>query len=330
MIISRDQQMVQKVVMVDGFPGCGKTMLSPIISAFSRVEMMQYAPVIEQVCELWGLNKMQDDVAESMIKMNADLLIYNIMMGRNSNCRPEDISSIFKHRPLEHIKRMLSIGDEAIPNLIKETNPILHLTTHMLLPVVNLILKALEGKLIFIEVVRHPLYMIIQHEKNFDMLEGARNQHVRYTLNRKEYTFFTRGWEKEFDQSNSFEKAVHSIAWYYNKLFSSNSDVYMTIPFELFVKNPEGYLQKISSALESPISDQVREEMEVQKVPREQLSDAPALEIYKRCGWTPPSGFSEEDELKVRRELVAKHVSSEVLTTLDDVSKKYEDIYLNH
>ena len=93
--ISRKQQLLHKVVIVNGVIGCGKSMVSPIISAFNRVEIMQFAFLIEQMCELWGINRIDSDVAESMIKMNADLLLYNVMMGRQTNCRPSDQSSIF-------------------------------------------------------------------------------------------------------------------------------------------------------------------------------------------------------------------------------------------
>ena len=53
--VSRKAQMLHKVVIVDGFPGCGKTMMSPIISSFDRVEIMQYSPPFEQICELFFL-----------------------------------------------------------------------------------------------------------------------------------------------------------------------------------------------------------------------------------------------------------------------------------
>ena len=122
-LISRSPQMLHKAVIINGFPGCGKTMLSPIVSAFDRVEIMQYAPVIEQMCELWGLDSIDEDVAKSMIKMNADMLIYNITMGRNSNCRPSDLSSIFKHKPLTHIRRMLAPGDLLIPDIVRKNKP---------------------------------------------------------------------------------------------------------------------------------------------------------------------------------------------------------------
>lgn len=326
--ISRNQQMLHKLVVVDGFPGCGKTMLSPIVSAFERVEIMQYAPLIEQQCELWGLDRVDDDVAESMIKMNADFLIYNIMMGRNTNCRPKDLSSIFRHKPFKHIRRMFKKGDEVIPKLIEQEKSILHLTTHMLLPNAKPLFNALGNKLIFIEVVRHPLYMIIQQEKNFKMFEGNRNQHVRYFLNQNEYTFFSDGWEEIFDKSNSYEKAIYSIEWYYSKIFSKNYNECTMIPFELFVKSPEKYIQDISLKLGSSVNRAVRKAMKKQKVPRQQLSDGPALDIYKRCGWTPPVSFSEDEELNVRREVVAKNVSKDALIVLDELSRKYTEVFL--
>jgi len=320
--------MLQKVVVIDGFPGCGKTMLSPIVSAFDRVEMMQYAPVIEQMCELWNLKRIDDDVAESMIKMNADLLIYNIMMGRNSNCRPTDLSSIFNHRPLEHIKRMLELGDKLVPGIIEEKNPILHLTTHMLFPATKLLFSALGERLTFIEVVRHPLYMIIQQEKNFDMFEGPCNNHVRYTTGNKEYTFFTQGWEKLFNASNSFEKAIYSIEWYSKKLFSYAHNNFVTIPFERFVKEPDGYIATLTSSLDVEFTQSISDEMQRQKVPRKILADGPSLDIYKRCGWKPPTSNSEEEELAIRRELVASNVSTEALAILDRLSTVYTNSFM--
>ena len=320
--------MLQKVVMVNGFPGCGKTMLSPILSAFDRVEIMQYAQVIENICELSMLSRIDDDVARAMIKMNADALQYCVSMGRQINTRPSDLSSIFKHRPLEHIKRMLSPGDKAIPKKILETNPILHITSHMLLPSYKLLFDALKEKLIFYEVIRHPLYMIIQQERNFEMFEGSQNQHIRYTSNQNEYTFFTLGWEDVFDKSNSFEKAIFHMKWYFDHLLKLTDKKVQVIPFEIFVKNPDIFIDKIANDLCSPITSRVKKEMSRQKVPRKLLSDGPDLDIYKRCGWEPPKFFSEEKELEARRMLVSLNISDEALKTLDDLSNKYEQTFL--
>ena len=329
--VSRKQQLLHKVVMVNGFPGCGKTMLSPIIAAFDRVEIMQFAFLIEQMCELKGINRIESDVAESMIKMNADLLLYNVMMGRQTNCRPSDLSSIFRHKPIEHIRRMLSPGDKSILKIIEEKKPILHLTTHMLLPSTPLLFNALRDKLIFIELVRHPLYMIIQQEMNFEMFDGPRNQHTRFMHNNKEQIFFTYGREKKFDTSNSFEKAIHSIDWYYSKLFSKDYDSSVVIvPFEKFVKSPDNFMTKFASILGSPLTKSVKKEMSKQKVPRNLVSDGLALEIYKRFGWQPSQTNNEKDELNIRRELVSKNVSNKALNLLDKISEEYVSNFLSN
>ena len=82
--------------------------------------------------------------------------------------------------------------------------PLLHLTTHQLLPNAKLLFNALSEKLIFLELVRHPLYMVIQQEKNFEMYESPRNTELRYSLNNNEYPFLATGWEELFRSSNSF------------------------------------------------------------------------------------------------------------------------------
>ena len=118
--IIRNSELLEKVVMIDGFPGCGKTMLSPIISSFDRVEIMQYSDTIEQVSELFFLQKISKDVAVTMLKTHADQLLYKACMGRDINCRPSDLSSIFKNKPVKYIRRMLSKGDEHIPIRVKK------------------------------------------------------------------------------------------------------------------------------------------------------------------------------------------------------------------
>lgn len=327
--ISRNSQLLHKLIIVDGFPGCGKTMLSPIISSFSRVEVMQYSPLIEQICELFSLKKIDTDVAESMIKMNADLMIYESMMARNANFRPSDLSSIFRNKPIKHIKRLFKKGDELIPAIIKEEEPILHLTTHMLYPSIDLLERSLKEKLIFIEVVRHPLYMIIQHEMNMRNLDDPRFQHIRYVNSGKEYTFYVEGWENEFDISNSFERAIYSMKWYFDQVKQITNDSSLIIPFETFVKNPHNFLKAISRSLSANLDKNVKKEMNKQKVPRDHLSDGPALDIYKRCGWVPPQSYSEEEEINVRRELVKSNVSSEALLVLDHLSESYEEDHLS-
>jgi hypothetical protein len=103
----------------------------------------------------------------------------------------------------------------------------------------------------------------------------------------------------------------------------------ISIPFENFVIDPMPYMKKIEEALDTNVGQKTRKIMKKQNVPRKQLADSPALAIYKRCGWTPPSGISEQEELNVRRKFVAENASAEALAVIDHLSEEYEDNYLS-
>ena len=58
--ISRNNILLKNLVIVNGQPGCGKTMLSPIISSFKRVELITYIFELEfllRTYEFKGINK---------------------------------------------------------------------------------------------------------------------------------------------------------------------------------------------------------------------------------------------------------------------------------
>ena len=105
--VVRQKLLAEKVVIVDGQPGCGKTMLSPIISSMERVELLSYAFEIEFICRLFYLHKIDSDAAIAMIKMLIDHKLYQTMMGRDTNFRYSDLSSVFKDsNPWRYFKRI--------------------------------------------------------------------------------------------------------------------------------------------------------------------------------------------------------------------------------
>jgi len=321
--IIRNSQLVEKLIVVNGFPGCGKTMLSPIVSSFDKVEIMQYSETIEQISELYFLKKISEDTAQSMIKIHVDRLLYKAYMGRDINCRPSDLSSIFRNKPFKYIYRMLSKGDELIPQKIKNNKPTLNLTTHMLYPNIQLFSEVFGKKMIFIEVVRNPLYMIIQKEKNFKMYKENRSGHINYEYDSKEYIFFAKGWEKKFDELNTFEKAIYSIKWYFDYIYKYQKEDVLIIPFEKFVINPNNFIDAIAEKLESHVNKDVKKMMKLQKVPRKYINDGPSLDIYKRCGWEPPKYYDEDLEFEARRKLIKEKISIESLSVLDEMIRKY-------
>ena len=56
------------------------------------------------------------------------------------------------------------------------------------------------------------------------------------------------------------------------------------------------------------------------------VSQGVDLEVYRTCGWNPAKeGYTEQDELNMRYEKVAKEASKEALNVLDSLIKKYEE-----
>jgi hypothetical protein len=240
--------------------------------------------------------------------------------------------------PARYFHRLFSPGDEKIPEIIRQESPILNLSVHNLLGYSEPIFQALGGRCVFIEVVRHPLYMVRQQALNMSkLLKSVRDFTVYYAHKGFELPYYIHGWEKDYLNSNPMGRAIHFIDKLTHRTKKSRKKLkekypakIITIPFELFVKNPEPWLQQISDALGADISDDTRRVMSEQNIPREMVADGIDLAAYKRCGWEPPKkGTTERDELFIRREDVAREASDELLVILDKLSNEYEKKYWN-
>ena len=246
-VIVRYGHLAEKIVIIDGLPGCGKTLFSPIVAAMGRVELLNYAFEVEYICRLFHLSKIQEDAAVSMVRMLTDHKLYQTMMGRETNFRYSDLSSAFKDsNPWRYFKRIFQEGDLAVPARIKSERPILSLTTHYLMSIAKPVFQALENRLLFIEIVRHPLYMIIQQTLNMERLvNNPRDIDIYIKSDQAQFPWFTNQWEDLFKNSNPVEKAIHSIDRFFKLSESFKSGhkeeikgQVLTIPFEPFVMDP--------------------------------------------------------------------------------------------
>ena len=338
--ILRKGHLAEKIVIVDGLAGCGKTLISPIVSAMDRVELLNYAFEVEFICRLFYLNKIQKDAAIAMVRMLTDHKLYQTMMGRETNFRYSDVSSVFNDsNPWRYFKRIFQKGIEmTVPDRIKREKPILNLTTHNMLRLGEPLFTALEDRLVFIEIVRHPLYMIVQQTLNMErLLDNPRDIDIYIKSDSDQLPWYTYQWEDLFKKSNPVEKAIYTIHHgsklteefksKHNGLIKGKT---LTIPFESFVLDPWPYLRKIEDLLGSKITNKTKRIIKKQNIPRKKISDGIPLAIYKRCGWEPPvDGFSEKDELKKRRDFAFKQGANEdALYILDKLSAEYEESYL--
>ncbi len=338
MEIIRKPYLAEKIVIVDGLPGCGKTMLSPIIAALDRVEKLSYCYELELTCHLNYLKKMEPDAAVTLIRILMDLKLYNLMMAREVNFRPSDLSSVFHDaQPLRYIKRAFQKGDEAVPDRIKKEKPILHLATHRILNISEPIFSALENRIFFVEVVRHPLYMVKQQILNMErIMFNPRHFTLYFDYKGSQLPYFTHGWEELFMNSNNTEKAIYEIEKLTEatdlarkKIMEKYNGQILTIPFEKFVVNPWPYMEQIEAMLGTKITATTRRMMKRQNVPRKMYAEGIGLKIYKRCGWEPPKSSNEKHEFEMRRQFVADKASAEAMHALDRICADYEEKYMD-
>jgi hypothetical protein len=310
-------------------------MLSPIIAALDRVELLTYAYEIEHLCALNYLGRVQPDAASTMVRMLTDLKLYNIMQGREVNFRFSDLSSAFSDRLWKYIKRLFLKGDESIPDKAAKERPILHLTTHNLLGISEPVFEGLGQRVVMIEVVRHPLYRIKQQALNMErLISDVRHFSIHYEYRGQELPYWALGWEDLFFRSSPVEKAIYKMDCLdrliekTTETLSQKNNALITIPFEIFVIDPWPYLSQIELALGSKVTLYTRKVMKKQKVPRKMYAEGISLRIYKRCGWEPPKYSNEEDELAARRKYMAERTSKDALQLLDTLCERYEERFM--
>jgi hypothetical protein len=337
--ITREGAIAGKVVFTDGLPGCGKTMMAPIVSAFDRVEMMRYNYALEYFCGLAHFNAVTPDAAAAAIKGLTDLDLYNLMMSREVNFRFEDLSSAWRDSsPFRYVKRLFQKGDAAVMPRIAAENPILHLVSHSILCFCPPLFDALGDRLRIIEVVRHPSYMVKQwftwmHRSDAD----PRVFFLRIQHNGKPLPWFAHGWEDLYVNSNRMDRTLYAIRhqWKlsmqtYGNLSESQKKQVVLIPFEQFVVKPEPFLKRMEEALDSKVTSVTEAMLRKQKVPRKMWAEGIGLNIYKHYGWEPPTkGATERDEIAKRRDFVAKEASKEALAAWDELCREYETTYLD-
>ncbi len=349
-LIKKISNFDNKVVFVNGFAGSGKTMLSPIISSMEKVEHLIYPYEIQWLSSFYYSSKIDENSYTEFLRAHADLTIYNSMMGRSSNFRISDISSVLQSKnKMEYIKRIFSKGDDYILKKIKSKRPIINYTTTDLIFFINEIGKAFGDRLLFLETLRDPMYMFkqakIKHEnvhtnnqeKNFSFSTAENNKDsffFDYFSNIKKF--------REIDKEKSNKQIVSLLErifnFYFNLNFEEikmNSGKLIFIPFEKFVLKPDVWIDEIIKILNIKKDKYLFKELKRQRVPREILNDGLKRSIYEKYEQHPvknknlsTSAADENYRLKIESEFQENEKDLfERLNKLSNQYKKWIEIF---
>lgn len=323
--VVRDRILLEQLVLVDGLPCSGKAVLDVAVSSMDRVELLQFATQIERICVLLDLGKITSDAAETLIRLEADLVLYNTMMSRNVNFRMTDQSSVFKDPEFwVYIKRLFTKGDRLIPDRIRNERPILHFMTHSMLSFSEPIFNSFGDKVAIIEIVRHPMSMLEQqtsYEERWATHEGKLQEVADPFLRYKDDSipYWAAGLEDLYYKSNPVERAIYvmrdqleKIELFKNKFRGIYEKQCITIPFEMFVVDPWPYLEKIEVLLKTKMTRKTNKMLKKSGVPRNNTG-LEAHELNKNRDFAIQNGASED-----------------ALRVLDQISEQYEDKYDLH
>lgn len=300
--IKKGKSFNNKIVFINGFGASGKTMLSPIISSMDHVESPFFPYEIQWVSSFLYASKINESAYIEFVRQYCDNTIYNTTMGRNSNFRFSDISSIFQSpKRFEYLKRIFKKGDNESVDIINKSKPISNFTTSALLLFFNELSKALGNRMLFIETFRDPLYMFKQAKINHKEVHiERREKNFTFEVYDKDKRSFYFDYFSDIDQfrdldiNNSNSQVVKYLERVYqfyfnfdfNKLSLNRSKI-IFLPFESFVTKPNKWIDEILSFLEIEKSKNLLNELKKQKVPRKILTDGYQRSVYKRYAQYP-------------------------------------------
>lgn len=330
----RNTHIAERIVFVDGISGSGKSILGPVLGSLERVEKQRIEHIYEYLCILDNFNKIDSDAGTGLMRLYADLAIYNQMISREVNLRPFDNSGLLTNpNPTRYVKRLFYKDGNAPMERVKKSNPILQIMSHQILPVVGLAFKAFGERLRIVEMVRHPVFLL-RHWFNYIDRYGKDSREFTLWLDSggKAVPWFAAGWEAKYKTMQTMDKVIHAISWLteksneaYEKLNNEQKKQILFIPFEKFVTDPWPFMREIEVLLGTKCTSGSKKALKKQKCPRKMLTDGLG---HKGYGWKrPDKGSSNLDEFEKRWNFAKNNASKEAIAILNNLSIQYKNKY---
>jgi hypothetical protein len=290
------------IIVVDGFWGGGKSVVTSIIGSMARVEKKKVEHVYEYVCIAHSTGKMNTDAASAFLKIYADLSQYNNLIGREVNLRWSDDSGL-RNNPgsLTYLKRLFHAGGDNIADQISERNLALLIASHELISVSDLLYESYGSRLKLVEVVRHPVHLFNNVRDYTAKFERTREFTLSFEVSGVKVPWFAADWADEFVSSSITDRALLSIARMQSEMISSIDSInaaqkpLLVLSFENTVLRPEDSIEKLENFLNRPRTRRTNRVLRQQNLPRKQISAGKATSSFS---FTSNSASSEHETYK--------------------------------
>lgn len=288
---TRPLHLCKQIVILDGLTGTGKTMFSPLMSSFDRIQNARFEYMVEYLCIAAGDGKMTADAATSLLNLLADIKCYDGTISREVNFRPTDLSSVFNSsKATTYLRQLLMPDGERAGVRLERDNPILLFVTHQILSRIQVAIDAFGDRLQVVQMVRHPLYLL-DHWDSYIGMHGTspRDFTVWLDFRGQAVPWFASGWEARYVGASRFDQVIYAIDSLMQHVFvwAEREDASKTIafvPFEQFVLEPEAHVAHVEQLLGTRRTAATAKVLRAQQVPRPSINAGPQKSIYKRYG----------------------------------------------
>lgn len=328
----RKNKLCKEVVFIDGMWGTGKAILAPVLGSFEKVEKQMINHTFEYICALNNYDKISNIDARSLIQVTADVLLFDSMISRNANFRPDDISGIFNNPyTFRSFKRLFKSGDDTITEEIISEKSMLQIMSHNILPISSLLFQTFGLGIKLVGMVRHPIYMA-EHWYNYIERIGVDKREFTLAVGNEGKIPWFANSISEYLSLNKMDKVIYSMEALTKmqeeslKMYNNNiKDNIVLIPFESFVLDPMPWVRKITELLRTNTTDITIKVLKKQKCPRERINAGIGKKSY---GWQKSSlKLSEKEDFERRMEFIKKESSSEAFILMENLSHQYEKKY---
>lgn len=253
----KNLDIVNNIILIDGFSGTGKSLLGSILSHLPRAEQWQTDYFYEQIAILDYLHQLPLQSAKALCEIKSNETIYNLFIGRNVNFRSTDISSPLSNGlGVKYEKRLKK--KEKIPalNEILKSNPLLIFNIHYLFGYSKILLDIFEKNLkLYVLMIRDPFYLIdywytreLSSNRGKDKLDFG----LCIDINNNLIPWYTKEYAQDFLDANNFEKSILTIYQLYKRaigmfmmLKAKQKKKMQIIFFDDYLNHSEDYMKII-------------------------------------------------------------------------------------
>jgi len=202
------------LVFISGLTRSGKALLCPIISSFNNTEKVNVNFPLEQIPMLNYLGEINNNVSKFLLQSGINSAIYDNAIGRNSNFRPDDFTSVWKYRdPMKYVQRLFQPDGDAVLTKLNSQNRIFPMMVHNGLWHANIWFQALPHAK-FIHMQRNPVdivYSWIGKSYEGSFYSSSRANIVTYKYKENLLPYYAYGWEDKYLSLGGADRIIHMV-----------------------------------------------------------------------------------------------------------------------